>query len=100
VGADKLLPHELLLKIAHGECFRIRRLVIVYFKSGAQKGQEKERKWIEEDYYPSFTEQVDAAKAAAPYYAPRLATQVIKTDEQTADALTAVMKELSKKLPG
>ena len=95
-----LLPHEILLKAANGECFKQKKLVIIYHKRGPNKGHEKERKWVEEDYWPTVQEQVDAAKAAAPYYSPKLATQMVKTDEKTADALTAVMKELAGKLPG
>jgi len=94
------MPHDILLSIARGELINQKVLEITYYKSGANKGQEKSRKWIDVDYYPTFNERVDAAKSCAPYFAPRLATQVIKTDEQTADALTAVMKELAGKLPG
>lgn len=94
-----LLPHEILLKAANGECFKQKKLEITYYKTGANKGHEKSRKWIEEDYWPTVPEQIDAAKAAAPYFAPRLATQTVKTDETTAEALTAVMKQLAGKLP-
>lgn len=95
-----LLPHEILLKAANGECFKQKKLHITYYRSGPHKGQEKSREWIEEDYWPTVHEQIDAAKAAAPYYAPRLAAQTIGTDENTADALTEVMKQLASKLPG
>jgi hypothetical protein len=95
-----VLPHEILLRAANGECFKQRKLVITYYKSGPNKGCEKDREWIEEDYWPTVQEQIDAAKAAASYFAPRLATQTVKTDETTATALTAVMKALAEKLPG
>lgn len=95
-----LMPHEILLKAARGESFRIKKLVITCYKSGPNKGQEKSREWEEQEYVPSYAEQIDAAKAAAPYFAPRLATQMVKTDARTADALTGVMKELAGKLPG
>lgn len=95
-----LLPHEILLKAANGECFTQKKLVIVYHKRGPKKGYEKERKWVDEEYYPTVHEQVDAAKAAAPYYSPKLMTQKIATDEKTSEALTEVMKQLSSKLPG
>lgn len=42
-----MLPHELLLAISRGE--------------------------VIDGYVPSFAERVDAAKAAAPFYAPKLA---------------------------
>lgn len=95
-----MLPHEILLRAANGEPFKQRRLIITYYKSGPNKGHEKSREWVEEDYWPTTAEQIDAAKAAAPYYAPRLATQLVKTDETTAAALTEVMKQLAGKLPG
>lgn len=95
-----LLPHEILLKAANGECFKQKKLHIIYHARGPKKGQEKERKWVEEDYWPTVNEQMDAAKAAAPYFAPKLAAQTIGTDENTADALTEVMKQLASKLPG
>jgi hypothetical protein len=72
------LPHEILLGIARGEPLKVRKLVIAYYKTGPKKGEEKERRWVEEDHWPSAAEQCDAAKAAAPYYAPRLATKEVK----------------------
>ena len=95
-----MLPHEILLKAARGERFTIKVKQIVKYKSGPQKGEMKEIRWVDEDYYPNFNEQVECARSAAPYYTPRLATQTVKTDEKTADALTGVMKELAVKLPG
>lgn len=97
---EGLMPHEILLKAARGESFTVRKLVIVKYKSGPNRGEEKERRWVEEEYYPTFNEQIECARSAAPYFAPRLATQTVKTDENTADALTQVMKELAGKLPG
>lgn len=95
-----LLPHEILAKAANGEPFRIKNLVITYYAAGEKKGLEKSREWVEMDYYPNYNEQIDAAKAAAPYYAPKLSAQTIGTDDKTSDALAAVMKELALKLPG
>ena len=95
-----LMPHEILLKAARGECFKVRTCVIVKHKSGPNRGEEKERRWVETDYYPTYGEQIEAARSAAPYFAPRLVSQTVKTDENTADALTQVMKELAGKLPG
>lgn len=71
------LPHEILLDAARGECFKIKREVIEYYESGPMRGQEKCRKWIDDYYWPDYSERIDAAKAAAPYYAPKLA---IKAD--------------------
>lgn len=98
--ASGLMPHEILLKAARGEPFTVKKLIIIKHKSGPNRGEEKERRWEDQLYYPSFSEQIDCAKSAAPFFAPRLASQLVKTDEQTTDALTQVMKELSGKLPG
>lgn len=98
-GAGKLLPHEILLRAANGESFKFKKLHITYYGRGPNKGQEKHREWVEEEHWPSYSEQIDAAKAAAPYYAPRLASQTIGTDEKTAEALAEVMQQLSKQLP-
>lgn len=94
-----LLPHQILLRAANGLCFKQRQLVITYYKDGEKAGKEKSRHWEMFDYYPSVPEQIDAAKAAAPYYAPRLASTTVGTDEKTKTALVAVMNELSKQLP-
>lgn len=97
---EGLLPHEILLKAARGEKFVQKVKQVVMHKSGPQKGTVKEVRWVDEDYYPNFNEQVECARSAAPYYAPRLATQTVKTDEKTADALVGVMKKLADALPG
>jgi len=99
-ASEGLMPHEILLKAARGEAFTVRKLVIIKYKSGPNRGEEKERRWEEETYYPTFNEQIECARSAAPFFAPRLATQTVKTDENTADALTEVMKQLAGKLPG
>lgn len=99
-AGEGLLPHEILLKAARGEPFIITKLVIILHKSGPKRGKEKRKELIKETYYPSFNEQIECARSAAPYFAPRLATQLVKTDEKTADALTGVMKQLASKLPG
>ena len=95
-----LLPHEILLNIARGLPVKIHNLVITYHgkSSGPQlQGKEKSREWIEEDYYPTFPEILDAVKAAAPYFAPKLAAQLIAAN--SPESLAAAMAELAKKLP-
>ncbi len=99
-AGNRILPHEILYRAACGECFKQRRLTITYYKSGANKGHEKSREWIVEDYYPNFNEQIDAAKAAAPYYTPRLASSTVDAGENTKEALTNVLSEIAKQLPG
>lgn len=84
-----LLPHEILLKAARGEMFNIKKLIILYHKTGSNKGHEKERYWEDSEYWPNYKEQMEAAKAAASYYAPRLVAQTIKAPE--GDAVPGVM---------
>jgi len=88
-----LLPHEWLLKVSRGEGIKHRHWVI---KCDA-KGNEKNRTLVEEEIYADFQTRVDAAKAAAPYYAPRLAVQTVSvTDapETIIEALKAITKHL------
>lgn len=94
-----LLPNEILLRAANGECFKQKKLHITYYRSGPEKGQVKSKEWVEEDYWPTVAEQIDAAKAAAPYYAHRLAMQTLTTDDGTTEALAEIMKQLASKLP-
>jgi len=94
-----MLPHEILLQAARGEVFRIKQLKIVYYGSGPNKGEEKSREWVDVDYHPSYQERIDAAKSAAPYFAPRLATQIMQIGDKTPEALAEVFKQLAEKLP-
>jgi hypothetical protein len=71
------LPHEILLDMARGEKFETKRRVVYYYKSGPNKGMIKEIEWVDEEYYPSFSDMMEAAKAAASYYAPRLSAQQV-----------------------
>jgi hypothetical protein len=68
-----MLPHEFLLAVVRGDTIRQRVVNNVINKQGKVIGQEIQ----EFDVIPDFQMRVDAAKAAAPYYAPRLATQVV-----------------------
>lgn len=95
-----LLPHEILLNIARGEPVIIHNLVITYHGPSSPKelrGKEKSREWIPEKYYPTFPEVLDAVKAAAPYFAPKLAAQLISAN--SPESLAAAMAELARKLP-
>lgn len=73
------LPHEILLRIARGEIMT--RKVI-------DPNTEKEVTVVEEY---GFSERLDAAKAAAPYYAPKISTvEVIKNvDDSELDSIIA-----------
>lgn len=99
-----LLPHEWLLKVVRGEPIEQHYVVdVLDKKSGVIIGQEVQSKMV----YPSLDMRADAAKAAAPYYAPRLATQVITlrgredvlnqlSDEQIDAAIVELASDLKK----
>jgi hypothetical protein len=67
------LPHEILLKIARGDPIRHTRVVSKFGNDGLIESQEL----IEEDVFVDLATRIDCAKAAAPYYAPRLAAQQV-----------------------
>lgn len=92
--ATGLLPHEWLLRVSRGEAVPVRRWAIKYGKDG----REVSRTLVEEEAYADLGVRIECAKAAAPFYAPRLATQTVVVrgnNEQVAKALL----ELSSKLP-
>lgn len=94
-----VLPHEWLLSVSRGEAVTHMRLKIEYHKSGPNKGEEKSREWVEEIIYADFPTRLDAAKAAAPYYAPKLATQTINVGAKNADAVVDALRTLADQLP-
>lgn len=85
------LPHEILNDAANGKCFKLKREVKVYYKTGPNKGKIKESYWEDFDYYPNYAERQDAAKAAAPYYAPKLASKEVSVTPSTDGITTPVM---------
>ena len=89
-----LLPHEWLLKVSRGEPIEQKRWKIVYDKQGNEKGREL----ITEEVYADFPTRIDAAKAASPYYAPRLAVQNVSITGNT-DAVSETLKSIAEKLP-
>lgn len=68
-----LLPHEWLLKVSRGEPIEQKRWQVVF----DSQGREVARELVVEEYYADFSTRVDAAKAAAPFYAPKLAAQTM-----------------------
>lgn len=76
-AAGLLLPHEWLLGVMHGT-EKVRD-----FEKAADGNL------IEIERLPSFEERLDAAKAAAPFYAPKLAAKAIveKPDGNPIDEL-------------
>jgi hypothetical protein len=89
-----LLPHEWLLKVSRGEGIKQKRWVVKY----DAKGNEKSRDLIEEEVYADFPTRIDAAKAASPYYAPRLAVQTVSVTGNS-DAVSETLKAIAEKLP-
>lgn len=89
-----LLPHEWLLKVARGEEIEQKRWKVKFDK----QGNEVSRELITEMIHPDFTTRTDCAKAAAPYYAPRLAVQTIGTTPNS-DKVAEVLKVMADKLP-
>ena len=90
-----LLPHEWLLKVSRGEPIEQKRWKIVYDKNG----NEKSRELITEEVYADFPTRIDAAKAAAPFYAPRLAVQQVKVGPDTGNAVADALKSIAEQLP-
>jgi hypothetical protein len=101
-ASSGLLPHEWLLKVCRGEPVLHKRWKVRYH---AKTGEELSRELIEEEYYPDFPMRVDAAKAAAPYYMPKLATQTVKVDgnigltKLTDDELKEELLKLVREVP-
>lgn len=89
-----LLPHEWLLLVSRGEGIKHKRWVIKY----DAKGNEKSRELVEEEIYADFSTRIDAAKAASPYYAPRLAVQTVSVTGNS-DAVAETLKSIAEKLP-
>lgn len=89
-----MLPHEWLLKVSRGEPIEQKRWKIVYDKQGNEKGREL----ITEEVYADFPTRIDAAKAASPYYAPRLAVQNVSINANS-DAVSETLKSIAEKLP-
>lgn len=89
-----LLPHEWLLKVSRGEPIEHKRWVVKYDKNGKEVGREL----VTEEVYADFPTRIDASKAAAPFYAPKLATQTVSVTNNT-DAVADTLKEIAKVLP-
>lgn len=90
-----VLPHEWLLGIARGEPVEQKFWKIKYDK---QTGEEVSRELLKELIYPEFPVRMDAAKAAAPFYAPRLATQTVSVQGGN-EAVAEALKMMAERLP-
>lgn len=89
-----ILPHEWLLRVSRGEGILHRRWVTKY----DLRGNEKSRELVEEEVYADFPTRLDAAKAAAPYFAPKLASQTVNV-AGTPEAVAKALTDLAEKLP-
>jgi hypothetical protein len=85
---EGLLPHEMLLAICRGDPIRHKRVRNIFDDAGLVIDQII----VEEDVYVDMATRIDCAKSAAPYYAPKLAAQVVKF---TNNAPWAALKDSS-----
>lgn len=88
---DKL-PHEILLAIARGEPLIERYWGDELDEDGCVIG----RVLKEREVFPDQRTRIEAAKAAAPYFAKRLADQ---GGSDGAQSIADTLKELAKRLP-
>ena len=71
-----MLPHEWLLKVARGE-----PITHKYYRTTVDRRGKETKELVEEEVYADFATRVDAAKAAAPYFAPKLSAQTVSIPE-------------------
>jgi hypothetical protein len=95
-----ILPHEWLLKVAQGEGIEHKYWDI---KHNA-KGKELSRELKKEIVYADFITRVDAAKAAAPFFAAKYVYKTVSNPAGSngstgSDVVAEQLKEISKKLP-
>lgn len=100
-AASGLLPHEWLLMVARGEPIEQKRWV----ETTGPRGKVT-RELVTDIVYPDLPMRQDSAKAAAPYYAPRLAAQTVDmnatmglhklSDEELDAKLMLLAKQLVK----
>jgi len=96
--ATGLLPHEWLLMVARGEPIEQKRWDIKYDK----KGNVVSKELVTDIVYPDLPMRQDSAKAAAPFYAPKLASQTVdmnatmgvhKLSDEEIDAKLSVLAQ-------
>ena len=98
---EGLLPHEWLTRVMRGAPIKQRRLKITYYEEGPKAGQVRYKDWLEENVYPDIGMRIDCAKAAAPYYAPKLSAQAIDLGgKEKQDVFAELFKQLGINLPG
>ena len=96
--ATGILPHEWLLNIVRGEPIEQRRWKIELDENGKEVGREL----VTELIYPDLSMRQDSAKVAAPFYAPKLASQTVdmnatmgvhKLSDEEIDAKLSVLAQ-------
>lgn len=90
-----MLPHEWLLAVSRGDPVTQRVKRIEY----DAKGRVKKEEWIEVEHYADFPTRLDCAKAAAPFYAPKLATQNVNIGGSGTDRVSEALEQLAERLP-
>lgn len=89
-----LLPHEWLLAVSRGDAIAHRRVVTKTDRNGKVLSKEL----VEDEVYADFPTRVECARAAAPFYAPKLATQIINVKGGN-EAVAAALMQVAAKLP-
>ncbi len=82
-----LLPHEWLLRVARGEPIMHTYEKVVTSAQAKKTGKTTEV--VTEAVYASFDMRLDAAKAAAPYYAPKLSAQTVSLPDPIHASLSS-----------
>jgi len=82
------LPHEFLLRVMRGEIEVSIPIQIEVKDENGKKTGEKITEWVKQ--IPDLAMRVDAAKAAAPFYAPKLAAMNIDINQQNNVTLTSI----------
>ncbi len=67
---------ERLLKVARGEPIPHK-----YYRTTVDRRGKETRELVEDEVYADFATRVDAAKAVAPYFAPKLSAQTVSIPE-------------------
>ncbi len=97
-----MMPHEILLSIARGEGISHKVWVSKRDKKGTilrnDDGHEIQE-LVERIHYADFAMRMDAAKAAAPFYAPRLAAQQVNIGATNPEDIVTTMQQLAERLP-
>ena len=92
---DGVLPHEWLLKVVRGESVKQRRWKVIYDARGKPIREEL----VEEEVYPDLQTRIDAAKAAAPYFAPKLAVHTLSPNAASPEKVAKLFESIAAKLP-